>query len=560
MLNNKNSIHNRCIRKSSSDTAFRRCNIRRLIVSMMIVFSMILSVNPYLPTSSRAAGEYRTEVTYDPISVPATLIKTSYVYQSDYTTVVTKDGVNIKLKKGTSVTVIGDKWAAGRKWFYVNYNSSSEEDKGYIKATNISLKNKDALSAKTVNINGTKALRAKAEVKKALKVNGKVVRVPDSASVKLISEKYVGSAKWYYISYQFDATAVNGYIKPKFVQLEKRMRTVKIYALDEAQFEEEMNKQGIPDIYKQYLRALHEAYPFWEFRLYDTGLDWETALKEESKVGKNLISNAKAAAWKSKDPAAYDEKTGTWKVFDGSNWVAASKEAVAYYMDPRNFLNERTIFQFELQAYDPEYQNRDAVNKIIYNTPFYGKTFNYTDPVTGMQASMSYVDAFMSAAENSSVSPIHLASRVKQEVVTSATTTSPAVTGTNETYPGIYNFYNIGATSGENPVLNGLKWASNGDTYMRPWTDPYLSIVGGALYIGSRYINRGQDTVYLEKFNVTENDRYSHQYMTNVEAANAESIKIQKAYTESGLLEKTPIVFKIPYYSGMPAEVCKAPQ
>ena len=535
----------------------------RISVIAVLMTALLLSMftgGIYTPAKA-ASDEYRTEVTYDPISVPAILIKTSYIYQSDYATVVTKDGVRSKLKKGTSVTVIGDKQAAGRKWFYVEYGAvSGSTEKGYIKASNISLKNEDPLSAKTVNIKSTKALRAKADVKKALKVGGKVVRVPDSASVKFISEKYVGSAKWYYISYQFDATAVNGYIKPKFVQLEKRKRTVKIYALSEAEFEEEMNKQGIPDIYKQYLRALHEAYPFWEFRLYDTGLDWATALAAESKVGRNLISNAKSRAWKSTDPAAYDAATDTWKVFDGSTWVAASKEAVAYYMDPRNFLNERTIYQFELQAYEPEYQTRDAVNKILNNTPFYGADFTYTDPVTGLEAKMSYVDAFIAAAENSSVSPLHLASRAKQEVVTSATTVSGAISGNDSTYPGIYNFYNIGSTSGKNAVVNGLKWASDGDTYMRPWTDPYLSIVGGALYIGSKYISRGQDTVYLEKFNVTETDRYNHQYMTNVEAAYAESIKIQKAYSESGLLQKTPIVFKIPYYSGMPAEVCAAPQ
>ena len=117
---------------------------------------------------------------------------------------------------------------------------------------------------------------------------------------------------------------------------------------------------------------------------------------------------------------------------------------------------------------------------------------------------------------------------MKQEVVTSATTTSIAVTGTNSSYPGIFNFYNIGATSGSNPAVNGLKWASSGTTYLRPWTDRYRSIVGGAQYIGQSYIQKGQNTGYLEKFNLTANSRYSHQYMTNVEAAYSEAIKTKK--------------------------------
>ena len=274
---------------------------------------------------------------------------------------------------------------------------------------------------------------------------------------------------------------------------------------------------------------------------------------------RNLIPNSKSEAWKSKDPAAYNEATGKWKVLDGSYWVAASEAAIAYYMDPRNFLNERTVYQFELQEYQAGYQKATEVDKIFSNTPFAGKRFDYVDPLTGKNAKMTYTDAYINAAEQSGVSPIHLASRTKQEVVTSSTTTSGAVTGTNANYPGIYNFYNIGAYSGANPMENGLKWASTGDTYMRPWTDPYRSIVGGAKYIGTGYINKGQNSVYLEKFNMTENGRYEHQYMTNVEAACSEAIKIQKAYTDSGIIAETPLVFSIPVYENMPAEPCPAP-
>jgi beta-N-acetylglucosaminidase len=208
--------------------------------------------------------------------------------------------------------------------------------------------------------------------------------------------------------------------------------------------------------------------------------------------------------------------------------------------------------------YQSQYQTKDGVNSILSNTPFYGKSFSYTDTTSGSKASMKYATVFMKAAKISGVSPYHLASRVKQEVVTSATTTSIAVTGTNSQYPGIYNFYNIGASSGSNPAVNGLKWASKGDTYLRPWTDPYRSIVGGAQYIGSSYINKGQNTGYLQKFNVTSYQRYDHQYMTNVEAAYSEAIKTRQAY--SSTMDKTPIVFSIPVYENMPASQCAAPK
>ena len=198
---------------------------------------------------------------------------------------------------------------------------------------------------------------------------------------------------------------------------------------------------------------------------------------------------------------------------------------------------------------------------MLSNTPFgNNKKFSYVDPKTGKKAKITYTNAFIKAAEISNVSPIHLASRVKQEVVTSATSTSGAVTGTNSSYPGIYNFYNIGAYGGSNPMVNGLKWASEGDTFLRPWTDRYRSLVGGAQYIGSGYINNGQNTIYLEKFDVTPYQTYYHQYMANVEAGVTESLKIRNAYAEYGLLEKTPLVFSIPVYKGMPAEPCAAPK
>ena len=73
--------------------------------------------------------------------------------------------------------------------------------------------------------------------------------------------------------------------------------------------------------------------------------------------------------------------------------------------------------------------------------------------------------------------------------------------------------------------------------------------MGGAKYIGSTYINRGQNTVYLQKFNVTAYSRYIHQYMSNVEAAKAEGQKMYEAYKG---MENEQVTFNIPVYENMP--------
>lgn len=61
---------------------------------------------------------------------------------------------------------------------------------------------------------------------------------------------------------------------------------------------------------------------------------------------------------------AYDFNGGYWYGLDGS-WVAASKEIIMYYMDPRNFLNDTYIFMFENQSYDPSYQTESGVKLFL---------------------------------------------------------------------------------------------------------------------------------------------------------------------------------------------------
>lgn len=338
--------------------------------------------------------------------------------------------------------------------------------------------------------------------------------------------------------------------------------------MSSAEFENYMEAQGFPESYRSGLRDLHEKHPTWVFKAYQTGLNWKDAVASESKVGLNLISINKTNGWKSYEEKAYDWATNTFIPYDGSTWVTASKEAVAYYMDPRNFLTERAVFQFEALGYQTEYETAAGVEKILANTPMYQKSFTYEDEAGGKKE-ITYAQAFIEAAAASGVSPYHLASRAKQEVVSGTTTLSGSANGKFSGYEGYYNFYNIGATHSTESggaIANGLSYAK-GDSrttaaakaeYMIPWNNPYKAIVGGAKYIGKQYINRGQNTIYLQKFNVTGTSTYSHQYMANVEAANSEATKLYNGF--SSMLDNMPIVFNIPVYNSMPAKAAETPE
>jgi beta-N-acetylglucosaminidase len=522
-----------------------------------------VSATPTPTTASATASPttevtYRSVTTYQNISVPAKTRKKVKVYSAAAGKVLVIAKTKVSLAAKQAVTIIGEKTVDGKKWFRISFDWNKKTKKGYVRNIYVKMTLKSMPYA-VVRSAVTVRTKAKADAA-ALKQSKKNVKLAKNAEAEIAKDTITNGVKWYQVQFSYNGKTLKGYVRASTVKLAKKKVVKKeaVTALSDKEFEKMLTSEGFPDSYKQSLRVLHASYPYWQFKAYKTGVDWSTALKAESKIGVNLISNSKSKAWKSTEEGAYDSSTGKWKVFDGSTWVAASEAAVAYYMDPRNFLNERNIFQFELLEYQSQYQTKDGVNSILSNTPFYGKSFSYTDTTSGSKASMKYATVFMKAAKISGVSPYHLASRVKQEVVTSATTTSIAVTGTNSQYPGIYNFYNIGASSGSNPAVNGLKWASKGDTYLRPWTDPYRSIVGGAQYIGSSYINKGQNTGYLQKFNVTSYQRYDHQYMTNVEAAYSEAIKTRQAY--SSTMDKTPIVFSIPVYENMPASQCAAPK
>ncbi len=240
-------------------------------------------------------------------------------------------------------------------------------------------------------------------------------------------------------------------------------------------------------------------------------------------------------------------------------------------MDPRNFLNEVRIFQFEGLSYVENSNQLNTIEKILYGTEFYNTKVSYIN-TQGQTINMTekYADLILRAAQTSKVSSYHLASRIKQEVgpFLSHSSISGKVLG----YEALYNFYNIGATSSSEPmgaIINGLKYARDGHgassetrtKYLIPWNTKERAITGGGIFIGSSYINIGQDTIYLQKFHVVDNrggELFWHQYMTNVLAPYSESNIIYKGYVNSNLLD-TDMTFVIPIYNNMPELPCKRP-
>ena len=334
-------------------------------------------------------------------------------------------------------------------------------------------------------------------------------------------------------------------------------------------FEKEMLSKGFGESYLPYLKAIHEKHPNWIFTPISIGVSFDEAVTNES-YGEISLVDGTDETLRSKEWPYY--QNGTYKQIE-PGWYVASRDTVSYYLDPRNFLSEEYIFMFENLKYNSSIQTEDAVRGVTSGT------FLNTN---------EYLNILMKTARTYNVSPVYLASRIRQEKgsTDSISTTGGSFTfsvdnsclnnlgyasnidswnalnscGNGKAYSGIYNYFNIGAYSSyQSPQIRGLIWANGGydasvTSYLRPWNSKERAIMGGTEYIASKYINANQNTLYYQKFNVSPDavyPIYTHQYMTNIRAHSQEAYSIYKSYKNNNLLNNT-YEFLIPVYNNMP--------
>ena len=185
------------------------------------------------------------------------------------------------------------------------------------------------------------------------------------------------SSGWYKVSYYNNRT---GYICKSLVDKYSDITN------SNSAYCNTLIKQGFPQSYCPYLTYLHNKYPNWVFKPEKTGIAFLTAINGESEKNYTQLSESPYLA--------------STTIREKPNWRTASDGYVAYMLDPRNYLNEQNIFAFETLSYDSNYHTKSAVRSIVSGT--------YLDTDT-------YANYFINAAKKYKVSPVHLASRVKQE-------------------------------------------------------------------------------------------------------------------------------------------------
>ncbi|MCL2384058.1 MAG: hypothetical protein FWC79_08180 [Oscillospiraceae bacterium] len=205
--------------------------------------------------------------------------------------------------------------------------------------------------------------------------------------------------------------------------------------------------------YRERIQALQNQHPNWNFVLFYTGIDWNEAVTGQLQGhGATPTSLFEFSA---------GVRDGDWhchlcgvRGFDTgvqvARWRCASKEAVAFQMDPRNFLTSQQVFQFQNIGHDPR------VDWTALQTAVRG-TFLYNS---------SFISAMLTVSQERNINAMFIAARIIQEQgANPAPGRSPLSSGEgwHGQYVGYFNFFNIGATgnSDSEVVLNGLRHARN---------------------------------------------------------------------------------------------------
>ncbi len=336
---------------------------------------------------------------------------------------------------------------------------------------------------------------------------------------------------------------------------------------------------GFPESYIEPLCNLHDLHPNWTFTVHNiTDLSggkytWDYVIgKEIEDQSNNLIDSY------------YTEegyRLGSDTTADTGTSYYASKEAVEFFMDPRNFLNEDNIFQFTTFYYE-DYMTVEATDAVLVGT------FMHNAVIPDEGNTQTYAEYLVQIGKEKNLSPFFLAARLRLEQGVSGNLLTKGKVGTQLwtwysngytsydengnyimapssgytqaellKYDGYYNYFNInaGGTGKFAVYLGGAKEAYDGG-----WNTRKKAIAGGADTINKKYVSDGQTSPYYLKYNVhpASSRNFWGQYMQDITGAWNDGRSIRTAMETADILDSAHS-FQIPVFSSMPATACPNP-
>lgn len=282
--------------------------------------------------------------------------------------------------------------------------------------------------------------------------------------------------------------------------------------------------------YKESLENLKLAHPNWNFKFLYTGLNFSDAVSGEYEVrSANLVPTSYGGEWIS-GTTLYD-----------TGWYGASEKAIARFMDPRNFLNEVDVFQFQ------------DVNDYLYGVC----TLEGIQEQVNKSFLQDYAIDIDTACRNENVNPYYIIARLFQENGRNPKNGTYKMNGGEGKY--YYNPFNIGATGDSKSEVynNALARAKR-----EGWDTMVKALQGGIYFCKKNWLENYQNTLYQNKFDIDSTNGtslYSHQYMQNLFGAYNEAKSLQGMYDRTGRLD-SDFTFIIPLYENMPKDLSPEPK
>ncbi len=254
----------------------------------------------------------------------------------------------------------------------------------------------------------------------------------------------------------------------------------------------------MPSSYKTAIDRLRKNHPKWKFTFVKTGRSLSQAVSDETR----------------QSPI----------VWSGDGWTTPSEETVRYYLDPKNFLNDKDIFMFEKQTYHAGTYSEAGIAAI------------WTEKPEAAGSGAYYGSLFAEAGRVSGLSPYFIAARAALE---SGSGTSRLAKGEVAGSEGYYNFYGIGAVDTD-PAAGGALAKKYG------WDSRRKAIIEGAVWIRDQYVSVLQYTPYFIKYSFVP-ERGWHQYMTDIAAPYKDGGMLCAAHRAGGTYD-SEIEFVIPVF------------
>ena len=285
--------------------------------------------------------------------------------------------------------------------------------------------------------------------------------------------------------------------------------------------------------YREKILKLMEQHPNWNFELLYTGLKFDDVIAGETAVhSRNLVPSNYRGEW-------ICSFCGT-KLYD-SGWYCASSKAVAYYMDPRNFLDEVNVFQFlNVNSYNSGSCTLEGIKNKVNGTFL-----------------QNYANDIDTACRNQNVNPYYIVSRVIQEQGNSGTEIGKGMDGGDG--KKYYNPFNIGASGNgwEQIRANALATAKK-----YGWNSMEKALEGGITFCKKNWLDNYQNTLYQNKFDIDKRNGtnlYEHQYMQNLMGAYSEAKTLRGMYANTDKLD-SGFTFIIPVYENMSSSTYPIPK